>query len=418
VLDGRERPDGEIAALAAVLERATEPARFDVTEDAVERELARVRPRLRRGRAADRRPGARLALAFGAVAATGVALLVVTLVRVPGLDVEGKALAALAGRGKILKIEERIEPVVPGTFPVSTRIVWLDPTRGLERSAQIVHGLRVEETLVGPGRFSRYLPIQNVLITGPSCRAFASGCADLIDPVAFYRRSLAGPGTVKAKREGNVYRLTFPVQELPDAVRIEQRVTIDAKTYLPTLIEWREQRPGGRIHAVSRIVIESVKRLPFDQVLSPFRLSPLHGARVDQRTETRAPLRKLGEERITLAEARQVDPPLLWFGPAYQFRKLTSIERVRWNAGSAYQIHYGRVTVWNYTNVIPPELIASTVSGFVKPIPVGNNIARFYSAGGRIVVALDLPGRSVAIVAPGYLKEDFIQALRSLEPLE
>ena len=40
----------------------------------------------------------------------------------------------------------------------------------------------VEETLVEPHRISRFLTDQNVIIVGSSCRAFASGCADVIDP--------------------------------------------------------------------------------------------------------------------------------------------------------------------------------------------------------------------------------------------
>ena len=64
----------------------------------------------------------------------------------------------------------------------------------------------------------RFLPGQHLLIVGSCCRAFASGCAELVDPVAFYRRALAAAGTLEAKREGDVYRLTLPLQSLPDAV--------------------------------------------------------------------------------------------------------------------------------------------------------------------------------------------------------
>ena len=91
-LDGQERPDGDLATLVTVLERATETARFEVAEDVVERELARVRPRLeRRRQPALRRPSSRLALAFGAVAAAAVAVVVITIVRHPGTDLEANA---------------------------------------------------------------------------------------------------------------------------------------------------------------------------------------------------------------------------------------------------------------------------------------------------------------------------------------
>jgi hypothetical protein len=414
VLDGQERAEDEVAALVTVLERATEPARFEIAEDVVERELARARPRLQARRGAGRPRAPRLALAFGAVAVAAVALVVFTLVRVPGIDVEGKALAALGGSGSIFKIQERIEPVVPGTFPSSIRTVWLDPSRGLERWYQLSGGQRVEEVLVRPGHISRLLPAQNLLIIGPSCRVFASGCAEVLDPVAFYRRVLAGKGTAKARREGDVYRLTLPVQVLPDAVRIEQRVTIDATTFLPTRIEWLEQRPGGRVHAVSRILIDSIERLPAAQVSSPFNLPPTPGVRVEQRTVSKGPLRKLGESRLTVEAARSLKPSLLWLGPS----RLREIDAVRWNAGTAYRLRYGAVTVWNYRSVIPPELAAARFAAPAKTIPLGNKVVRFYqSEGGLNVAELDTTGWSVAIEAPSDVKEDVIAAVQELRPL-
>jgi hypothetical protein len=417
VLDGQEPAGDEVAALVTVLERATEPARFEVADEVVERELARARPRLHPSRGTDRRPGPRLALAFGAVAAAAVALLVFTLVRVPGIDIEGKALAALGGSRSIFRIDERIEPVVPGTFPSSLRAVWLDPSLGLERWYQLSHGTRVEEVLVEPGRISRLLPGQNLLIVAPSCRAFASGCAETVDPVAFYRRALEARGTVRAKREGSFYHLTLPVQTLADEVRIEQRVTIDAHTYLPTEIEWLEQRRGGRMHAVSRIVIESVKRLPRDQVFSPFHLPVLPEIHVQQRTESSVPLRKLGERRLTLSEARLLRPPLLWLGESHQGQRV-EVDEVRFNAGKAYRVRYGPVTVWNYRSVIPPELVSARFAAPSKTIPLGNRIARFYeSANGLSVAEFDARDRSAAIVAPSAFKEDVIAKVRALRPL-
>ena len=128
----------------------------------------------------------------------------------------------------------------------------------------------------------RFLPAQHLLIVGSSCRAFASGCAELVDPVAFYRRALAGSGAVRSKREGDVYRLTLPLQSLPDAVRIEQVVTVDAETFLPKLIEWRE---NGR--PVSRITIESIERIPRSQVFELLDLRTPARTRVEQRTRVR-----------------------------------------------------------------------------------------------------------------------------------
>ena len=412
-LDGREEPDGDVATLVTVLERATEPARFVVADEDVERELVRVRPRLDRGRAAGRRPASRLAVAFGAVAAAAIAVVVFTFVRLPGTDIEAKALAALGGPSTILELRERIEPAVPGAFPSSTRTVWLDSLHGVAHWVQLSEGERVEEVVVESGRMKRYLPGQHLLIVGSSCRAFASGCAELVDPVAFYRRALAGTGTIEAKREGDVYRLTLPLQTLRDAVRIEQRVTIDAQTFLPKLIEWRE---NGR--TVSRIVIESVGRIPRSEIYDQLDLRVPFGTTIVQRTVSGKSLRKLGESRRSLQQARMVDPPLFWGGPEFLYRRLTSIDRIDWNAGSAYRLRYGSITLWNFTSVVPPQLLAARVSGPAKPVPIGNTVGHFYQTpSGAVAVELDRRGHSVAILAPASTKVDIIAALRELRPL-
>jgi hypothetical protein len=412
-LDGREEPAGDVAALVTVLERATEPARFAVADEDVERELVRVRPRLDRGRVAARRPASRLAVGFGAVAAAAIAVVVFTFVRLPGTDIEAKALSALGGASSILEIRERIEPAVPGAFPSSTRTVWLDSVHGIAHWIQLSEGKQVEEVVVESGRMKRYLPGQHLLIVGSSCRAFASGCAELVDPVAFYRQALAGHGTIEAKREGDVYRLTLPLQTLPDAVRIEQRVTIDAETFRPTLIEWRE---NGR--TVSRIAIESVGRIPRSELFDQLDLRVPLGTTIEQRTNSGKSLQKLGETRLSLRRARTLDPPLLWGGPEFLYRRLTSIDRIDWNAGSAYRLRYGSITLWNFNSVVPPQLLAARVSGPAKPVPIGNNVGHFYQTpSGAVAVELDRRGHSVAIMASASTKVDIIAALGRLRPL-
>jgi hypothetical protein len=417
VLDGEERPRDELAVLVGVLERATAPARFEVPADFVERELGRVRPRLGSERPRlQRRP--RIALAFGAAAVAAAALLLFTFLRLPGVDVEGKALAALGGTRTVLKIRERIEPLVPGSFPVSVRTVWLDANRGVARWFQVSRGRRIEDVLVEQGRFKRYLPQQGLLIAASSCTAFASGCAELVDPVAFYRQALEGSGAVKAKREGSVYVLTLPVQSLPDATRIEQRVTIDAKTYLPKTIVWRERPPGQAPHAVSRIVIERIEHFRPGTISDPFHLHVPYGTTIEQRAVPGEALRRLGVQRLSLDEARAIRPPLLWLGPEHHFRPLGAIEKVRWNAGAAYRFRYGSITLWNYRAVVPPELLASRVAAPAKPIPIGRNVGHFYvTERGEAVAELDQHGWSVAIVAPPDTKEDVIAALLGLRPL-
>ena len=423
VLDGEEAPGAELASLATVLELATEPARIEISEHEVEQALAGARPRLQqRPLRPTRRPQLRLAAAVGAAAAAAFAVLVVTFTQLGGVDVEGKALAALGGPGTVLHVDERIVPAVPGTFPPSTRSVWLDPGNQRLAWSQLVKGVPMETTLVENGRVSRYLPAQDTVVVGSSCLAFASGCAEVLDPIGFYREALRAPGAVRAKRERiggrDVYRLTLPVQSLPDAVRIEQRATIDARTYLPREIDWLEQRPGGVRHPVSKILITKIERVPAAEAGENFVLPLPVGVRVIQRTAPKTPLRLLGQRRLSLAEARAVTPKLLWLGEFYKGRALLEIDRVHWSAGVAFRLRYEDVTVWNYTRVIPPELVAGRLAAPSKTLPAKHGVARFYEArGGRIVTELETGGRSVAVVGPSLLKEDFIRFIDALKPL-
>lgn len=421
VLDGEETAGDELASLAGVLELATEPARIEISEQEVEQALTRARPRLERPRSS-RLPAPRLVLAFSAAAAAAVAVLVVTFTQVGGIDVEAKALAALGGPGTVLRVDERVVPAVPGAFRPSTRTVWLDPAHGREAWSQLVQGIPAETTLVENGRVSRYLPGQNTVVVGSSCLAFASGCADVLDPVGFYREALRAAGLAQAKRGRSagrdVYRVTLPVQALPDAVRIEQRAMIDAKTYLPLEIDWLEQRPDGRLHAVSRIIVTRIERLSEEAAGSAFVLPLSADTHVVQRVAPETPLRLVGQSRITVAEARAVTPSLLWLGTRFDGRPLIGIDRVRWNSGQAYRLRYRGVTVWNYTTVVPPELVAGRLSAPSKTLPAGKGLARFYeSRTGRVVAELETGGRSVAVVAPTLFKEDFFRLIDGFRPL-
>lgn len=422
VLDGEETPVDELASLATVLERATEPARLEISEQEVDQALATVRPRLERPRRNRPQSQPRLVLAFGTAAAAAVAVLVVALTQLGGVDIEAKALAALGGPGTVLHVDERIVPAVPGTFPVSTRTVWLDPTHHREAWSQLVQGIPVETTLVENGRVSRYLPEQNTVIVGSSCLAFASGCAEVLDPVGFYREALRAPGLVRSKKERSggrdVYRLTLPVQNLPDAVHIEQRATIDAKTYLPVEIDWLEQRPGKGLHVVTRILITRVERLSEEAAAEAFILPLSADARVIQRAAPKTPLRLLGQRRLSLVQARGIAPKLLWLGDFYRGRRLLGVDEVRWNGGAAFRLRYGDITVWNYSRVIPPELVAGRLAAPSKTLPAPLGVARFYeSRTGKVVAELERGGRSVAVVGPMLFKEDYFALIRGLRPL-
>lgn len=419
VLDGRERADGELAALAALLERAAEPTRFEVPAAEVDEALARVRPRLPRRGARSRLRPVLGAVAFAAAAVAAVAALVLT--RTAGLHVEGKALAALGGRSSVLRVIERIEPARPGLFPSSVRVGWIGSSGQEVRWDEYVRGRRVAETLLEGGRVSRYLVRSNVVIVGTSCRAFASGCAELVDPVEVYRRALQA-GSASTRRttylDRAAYTLTLPVQVLPDAVRIVQRVTIDRRTFLPLRIEWVEERPGAAARAFSVILVQKVRTLPPAAGAGVFVLTA-PGARVIQRVAPGRNLELLHVRRLSRAEAARLRPPLDWLGPDYFGRSVTAIQELSWNAGTAYRIQYGRLlTIWSYGALIPPE-IASSRYVPAKTIPRRNGeLARFYQAvDGRLVVELERPGRSVALIGPQLGKESLFDALDRLRPL-
>jgi hypothetical protein len=420
VLDGREPPDGELAALAAVLERAAQPTRFEIGDADVQAALGRVRPRVAPSR---HRPRLRLRPALGVAAlAAAAAVVAILLTRGPGLDVEGDALAALGGPSSILRVVERIEPARAGAFPVSVRVGWLAPTDGKARWDQYVRGRKVAETLVERGRVSRYELAENVVIVGTSCRAFASGCAELVDPIDLYRRALQAQSarTASTTFAGRpAYVLTLPVQTLPDAVRIEQRVTIDKRTFLPRLIEWLERRPGEEPRSFSVIRIRKVLVLPRASGRDVFQLAAPPNVRIVQRVAPGKRVVKFGERRLTLAQARTLRPRLRWLGPDYFGQRVTEIEEVRWNAGTAYRIRYGGLlTLWNYGAFIPPEIAANRYV-FAKVIPLpGGGIARFYQAlNGRLVAEREGAERSVALIGPQLGKVDLFQALDRLMPL-
>jgi hypothetical protein len=421
VLDGEPAAEPEVASLAAVLERATEPARFAVPDAEVERALAGARPRLLRGRERPNRPR-RIVVAVAGVAVVAAGVLAVTLSNLPGVDIEGKALAALDGGG-ILRVDERIVPARRGTFPPSERMTWIDQRGGRLYSIHFVGGNTAEITLVEPGRIYRYEPQRNLVVTGRDCRALEGGCP--IDPVAFYRRALLAPGGVRYEkthvRGRPAYRLTLPIQKLPGAVSVEQRALVDAKTFRPLRIVWLERRGTAPLRPVSIIRFTSVVHIPRDstELQGIFVLRLPQGTHIVQRRAPGRSLRLVGTRALSLSEARRVQAPLHWLGRSFDGRRLQGIERIRWNAGIAYRLRYRGLTVWNYRSVIPPDLVAGRIGAEPKVVPFLHGVARFYgSRSGRLVLELDTRGRSVAVVAPDLYKEQLLRVLKALKPLQ
>jgi hypothetical protein len=98
---------------------------------------------------------------------------------------------------------------------------------------------------------------------------------------------------------------------------------------------------------------------------------------------------------------------------------LTEIKRFRWNAGTAYRIRYGSgLTVWNYGSFVPPDLAASRyVPAKTLVLPDGR-VARFYQAtDGRLILELEGPVRSIALIAPEFGKESLFDTLQHVKSL-
>jgi hypothetical protein len=419
VLDGEEPGDGETKMLAELLERAAQSARLDVPEVEVEQALQRSRPGFPERVPWRRRASGRAGLALAGVAAAAVAIALVVAAPFRELDVASEARAALAVDDAVLSVVERVVPAEPGTFRESTRTGWLDLANGRARWTQEVSGRTVAETLVEPGAVRHYLPSQNAVIVGASCAAFPGGCADAVDPIAFYRDALATapePAIEEIRLAGrDAYRISLPVQTLPDGARIEQVATVDAESYLPLSIVWQDVGADGAARPFAVIEVDSLELVPrADVPADAFALDLPEDVRVVERSEAGD---VVGERPLSLDEARALDPPLLWLGPEYRGIRLEAIDEVRLEGGVAHRLGYGDVVVWNYEDAVPPEIVEGQ-TGPVKVVPFGGGTARFTAPeGGPLIGVLERADRSVAIVAPESTKLDIFNALDSLQPL-
>jgi hypothetical protein len=419
VLDGAEPADADLAATARVLRDVAAVARFDLSETDVEQALERARPA---PVAPSARPRLRVAGALVGAAALVAAAILLVLPFVSGpvdVDVQARALAALGSRGQVLGVSEVVRPGPGARFPVSTRTGWIDPAGDRQRWTQTVGGKVVAETLVDHGRITRYDPVSGTAVVAASCAALASGCAESIDPVAFYRQALAASGPLRThartERGRRVYRITLPVERLADSTRIVQVATLDASTFLPLRIEWRQLEAGGRARTFATISVGSIMRVDADE-LSPdvldLNLPP--GTPTTQLAAPGRPVQLLGVERVTLAEARSLEPHPWWLGPRFRGSRASELAVVHYTGGTAVRIRYGRTTVWTYGRVVPPPLLGKRVP--LKTLPVKGGVARFYAArSGALIGERSIKGGTVAVMTPG--NEDAFTALMVVRPL-
>ena len=405
VLDGAEPPDPDVAATARVLVETAEAVRFDVPEADLERALARARPAPAARRVRRRLRPALLVLAAAAVLAVAILLALPFTSGPVSVDVQARALAALGRQGAVLAVAEVVRPGPGGSFPVSLRTGWIADGGGRQRWTQsTVDGTVVAETLVDHGRVTRYDPAAHSAVVAASCTALASGCADAVDPIAFYRRALAAAGPLRThartEQGRRVYRVSLPVQRL-GAARIVQVATIDAKTYLPVRIAWRELGPDGRASTFAVIAVRSVTVEDATQIgpaVLDLELPP--GTAITQVSAPGVPVRLVSARRLALAEARTLDPRPWWLGRAYGGHPLTRIDLLRYTGGTAVRMRYGPVTVWSYGRVIPPPLLG--IREPAKTIPVAGGVARFYATrSGVLIGERSTPSGTVAVRAAG-----------------
>jgi hypothetical protein len=288
-----------------------------------------------------------------------------------------------------------IRPARPGLFAPTTSSGYLDPARGRGHWHVTSDGKLVSETVVEGARVKRYDAADDTLTVASSCRAFASGCAEVLDPVDVYRRALTS-GADATEQAGADWRLT-----LRGVADVEQIVTVDGTTYLPKSIEWREN--GAPVSTVRIATLE--RQAGFDR--EKFRLDAHPGARVRLLTANGEPVRVLSRR------ATAVPRGAYWLGPSYQGRAARGID-VRTTAGRALRVEYGPIAVWNYDDYLPPQIVAAT-TGFAKTflLPQGGGVARtYFNVQGLVVADVEIGGRRVALVSPG--KVDIFNAVRQL----
>jgi hypothetical protein len=378
-----EDAGAEARELATLLTLAAEPARFEVAGDEVERALAHVRP------VAPRRARARLAIAFAVALVLAAAAALV--LRTPGNDVQAKAAAAIE---HTFFVVEEIRPARQGLFPPATSSGYVDARTGRAHWRVTSGGALVSETLVEGSRVERYDAADDTLTVASSCRAFASGCADVLDPLDLYRRALES-GSTRVEKAGDDWRLT-----LRGVSDVEQIVTVDGATYLPKLIEWRE---GGRpVSTVRFVTLERVGTPTGDE----FALDDHPGARVRQLTASGAPVRVLSER------ATEVPSGAYWLGPEFDGRRALAFA-VETTGGDALRIEYGPTVVWNYDTYLPDDVIAAR-TGIAKvfTLPQGGVARSYFNASGLVVADVEIGGRRVAVVTPG--KTDIFPAAQAL----
>ena len=144
-------------------------------------------------------------------------------------------------------------------------------------------------------------------------------CSELIDPISFYRDRLAAGHVSRLTtiRFGGrpAFRFILPAQSLgAGTTRIEQVVIIDAATYLPRRIVWRESR-SGRSNVDAVFDVTSIVPLAEDPQQA-FTVPAPPGTPVVQVNDSGGDLGRPAVARLTLAKAVAEFPDAHVGGPS------------------------------------------------------------------------------------------------------
>lgn len=381
----------EAQRLASLLVAASEPARFEVADAEIEHALARTaRPkaRRRRTRLVPGVPG--IALACVAAAAAVVAW----QLRTPGTDVQARAARAVDAAFFVV---EEVRPASPGTFAPTAVSGYVDGRTGRVHARISSTTGTSAETVVRPdGTVQHWVSSSNTITLAPSCRELEAACAELLDPFALYVRAIEST-EVSARRDGANYRLTLR------RGRVEETAVIDAVTFLPRRIEWRQD---GRLYSVTRFT--ALERQTSPVSADAWELSPHPGARVVQFTARGERVRVLSRVPGTV---RRGD---LWLGPSYEGHT-ARVDTVRLTGGSATRIVYGPTVVWNYRDVVPPAVAQNlTLPAKVFAIAGGGIVHAYFGESATVVAEAEFGDRNAAVVSTAGDKEAAVRAVQQL----
>lgn len=375
----------EARELAALLLAAAGSARFDVAGSELDAALAQVR---RPSRARSRPP----LLAIPALAA---AVLVAFLVlRAPGTSVQAHAARAV---GATFFVVEEVH-AERGLFPATDVTGYVDGARGRAhiRIFSRQTGAVAETVLRQDGSVERWLARTNTTTVAPTCEVLPGGCGEVLDPFAFYVRALE-EADVHARRAGNAYELTI------EGGRVDQVALVDARTYLPRRIAWRQD---GRLVATIRLSALERQAAPVGRDAWTMEMHP--GARVVQLTSDGRRVRVLG-----VAPARPA-AGLRWLGARYRGID-AKVEHVLLTGGEATRVRYGSLVVWDYGRVVPPQVIqARGLPAKVFTLPGGAVVHAYYGDHSTQIADVSFGDRNVAVVSLAGDNTDVVLAAQDL----